>query len=522
MKELTFHRWYLPWIERWPDELGYADVGGSCSTYAEHTARAFRLASALRTELGVQPGDRVAVLAANSRAFMELYHAAFLGACVLNPLNLRFAAMELEFVLRDSGTRVVFVDYLFARVIDQVRDAAGVHKVVLIGEPLGDPPHDLRYEDLITAGTEAEPSEPEEHDPCLLMYTGGTTGMPKGVLTDQRAQILNAHHMRMGVMTLQPDDVLLLQTPLFHAASMWFLIAPHLVGAPVHILPAFDPGKALDAMETHAVTFTLAVPTMLGMLLAHPEFARDRCASLRKLAYGASPMPEALLHKIRALFPDLDLAQGYGMTEAGCIITLLSPEDHRHGGTLLRSAGRAVPGVRLSIQDPDGRSLGPGEVGEVCAQGGNYMTGYWNRPEDTEEAFRGGWYHSGDAGHLDKAGYLFLVDRIKDVIVTGGENVYSAEVEHAISTHPAVAQVAVIGIPDAVWGEAVHAVVVRNPGVAVTEVDIVEHARRSIAGYKVPKSVEFRAEPLPLSGAMKVLKRELRAPHWAEHTRSTA
>jgi long-chain acyl-CoA synthetase len=262
------------------------------------------------------------------------------------------------------------------------------------------------------------------------------------------------------------------------------------------------------------------VPTMIGMMLAHPEFSAERLRTLRTLTYGASPMPEALLDRVLSLFPDLDVFQGYGMTEASAVLTVLLPDDHRTGGDRLRSAGRPVRGVALSIQGPDGEMLPQGETGEVCARAGNFMREYWNKPEATAEAFRGDWYHTGDAGYLDADGFLYLVDRVKDMIVTGGENVYSVEVENAISTHPAVGQVAVIGIPSEKWGEAVHAIVVPVPGVEVTEDEIIAHAREWIAGYKVPKSVEFRSEPLPLSGAMKVLKRDLRAPYWEGRDRS--
>jgi long-chain acyl-CoA synthetase len=270
----------------------------------------------------------------------------------------------------------------------------------------------------------------------------------------------------------------------------------------------------------YSVTMTVMVPTMVGMLVSHPEFAPERLASLRKLTYGASPMPTALLESILSMFPDLDVYQGYGMTESSAVLTILGPEEHRAGGELLRSAGRPLQGVVLSIQDPDGNELPRGEVGEVCARAGNYMREYWKKPEATADAFRGDWYHSGDAGYLDDRGYLFLTDRVKDMIVTGGENVYSVEVENAIATHPAVAQVAVIGIPHDTWGEAVHAIVVLHAEASVSEDEIIEHARASVAGYKVPKSVEFRAEPLPLSGAMKVLKRDLRTPYWEGRGRS--
>jgi acyl-CoA synthetase (AMP-forming)/AMP-acid ligase II len=519
MKELTFHRWFLPWIERWPDLLGYADVGGQGATYGDHTERVFRVASSLRRDLGVGREDRFAVMATNSRAFMELYHAAYLGGGIANPLNLRFSPKELEFVLSDSETRVVFTDALFAEVIDQVRADAGVEKVVLIGEPTGDPPHDLRYDELIAAGDALEPAEPEEDDPCLLMYTGGTTGTPKGVLVSQRAAVLNAAHLRYAF-PMEKGATLMAMTPMFHAASMPFVVAPHQVPAPVHILPMFDPAKAVDTIESLDVTFTGGVPTMLGMMLNHPGFEPTRLASLRTVGYGASPMPLPLLTRIRELYPDVDLIQGYGMTEASTILTVLDADDHRQGGELLASAGRAVPGVRLSIQNEEDKHLGTREIGEVCAQGGNFMIGYWNRNDATEEVFRGDWYHSGDVGYVDENGYLFLVDRVKDMIVTGGENVYSAEVENALASHPAVLQVAVIGIPHDRWGEAVHAIVVLKDGRSATDAELISHAREAIAGYKVPKSVELRTEPLPLSGAMKVLKKDLRAPYWQGRERS--
>ena len=516
MKELTFHRWFLPWVERWPDAVGYTDPAGS-STYGEHTERVFRLASALDTELGVAPSDRVAVMGLNSRLFMELYHAAFLGGCVTNPLNLRFAPAELEYVLRDSGTRVVFVDAMFAGVIDQVRTAAGVDKVVLMGDAGDDTPFDLRYEDLLASGEPVEPHEPEESDPCLLMYTGGTTGMPKGVLCSQRAEMLNAWHIKFAI-PMDHTQTLLCHLPMFHAACMGYVLNPQQGPAPTHILPMFDPKLSTDTIAKHGVTSVTAVPTMLNMMFNHPEFEEKKLASLEYLIYGASPMPVALLERLLEMYPELKFIQCYGMTEASVLLTSLTPEDHRRGGDRLLSAGRPVPGVRLRIEDEGGQVLPAGEVGEICAQGGNFMDGYWNKPEATEEAFRGDWYHSGDAGYLDDEGYLYIVDRVKDMIVSGGENVYSAEVENAIATHPAVLQVAVIGIPSEKWGEAVHAIVVLRPDATATDEELIAHAKTAIAGYKVPKSIEFRDE-LPLSGAGKVLKRDLKKPYWEGHGR---
>jgi len=395
--------------------------------------------------------------------------------------------------------------------IEAVREEVGIEKVVLVGA--GDTPHDLTHEDVIAAGEPVVPAEPEEDDPAVLMYTGGTTGLPKGVLLDQRAEMLNMYHvaMRWG---LDEHFVYLHQTPMFHAASMGGILGIPASGGASTFVPLFEPKAVLDAIEMHRVTMTVMVPTMIGMLLSHPDFEPARLASLEVLTYGASPMPTPLLEQLLAMFPELGIYQGYGMTESSAVLTSLGPAEHRRGGDLLRSAGRPLPGVLITIQDPEGNSLPAGETGEVCARAGNFMTEYWKRPKETEAAFHGGWYHTGDAGYLDDEGYLFLVDRVKDMIVTGGENVYSAEVESAIASHSAVEQVAVIGVPDEKWGEAVLAVVVVRDGASVTEEELKAHCRELIAGYKVPKSIEFRDQALPLSGAMKVLKRDLRAPYW--------
>ena len=511
MKELVWHRQLLPAVDRNAASPFLVDTGtGQTTTYGEHGSRVLRLASAMRKELGIEPGDRVAVMSLNSAMFEELYHAGMLGACVINPLNLRFAPRELTHVLSDSATKVVFVDVWFAAVIDSVRAAAGVEKVVLMGD--GDVPHDYSYEDLVAAGEELVPAEPEESDPALLMYTGGTTGLPKGVLLTQRNLMLTAYHIGMTV-RVERDDVYLVQVPMFHAASMGAIVAMPTTGGKLVTVPVFDAGSVMKACEEHGCTNTIMVPTMLAMTFAHPEYAPERMRSLQRLTYGASPMPRPVLDRLRREQPQLELYQGYGMTESAALVSVLLPEDHLREEKLA-SAGRPVQGTIVQIQDEGGNPLPVGEVGEVCIRGGQFMQEYWRRPEETAEAFRDGWYHSGDAGRLDDEGYLYLVDRTKDMIVTGGENVYSTEVEQAVASHPAVAQVAVIGIPHELYGEAVHAIVVLAPDASATEEELIGHCRGLIAGYKVPKSVSFREEPLPLSGAMKVLKRELRAPYW--------
>jgi acyl-CoA synthetase (AMP-forming)/AMP-acid ligase II len=517
MKELIFPQMYRPAIEQHGDVEGIVD-GGYRSTWKQHDERVARLTHALAHQLGIAPADRFAVLALNSHSYLELWHAAFMGAGVINPLNLRLAPAELAYIVRDSASEVVFTDATFAPLVAAARKEMGaedpIRQVVLIGE--GDVPHDTTYEALLASAEPVMCDEPEESDPVVLMYTGGTTGLPKGVLIEHRAEMLNLYHGTMTIPGFRVETYLM-QTPMFHAASMTGILAPGIHGGRVVFIPLFNPDGVLDLIEEHAVTDTLMVPTMIGMCLASEHYRPERLGSLQRLVYGASPMPEATLDRLQAEIPGLDLIQGYGMTEACSTATLLLAEDHQPGSPRLRSVGRPALGIQISIQDEEGRVQPRGEIGEVCLRGGNLMRAYWNKPEATAEVFAGGWYHTGDAGYLDDDGYLFLVDRVKDMIVTGGENVYSAEVESAISTHPGVLQVAVIGIPHAQWGEAVHAIVVPSGTVEVTVEEIVSHARGSIAGYKVPKTVEFRDEPLPLSGAMKVLKRDLRAPYWEGH-----
>ncbi len=516
MKELVYHRYLLPTTARLSDKTSVLD-GGVTFTYAEHLDRVCRLAGGLRGELDLGRGDRFAVMALNGHPFLELYHASLLGGTVINPLNLRLAPKELSFIIQDSECRVCFTDAFFAPLIDSVRAEAGIAKVVLIGG--GDVPYDVGYEDVVAAGSPDLPPEPEEDDVAILMYTGGTTGLPKGVVLDNRALMLDIYKVATR-WNMDEDFVYLHQTPMFHAASLGAVLAVPAVGGQTTFVPVFQPTAVLDAIERYQVSMTVMVPTMVAMLLDHPDFKPERLRSLDILTYGASPMPTALVERVLDMFPDMQLFQGYGMTENCGLLTCLGPEEHRRGGNLLRSAGRPMPGSVVSIQDADGRILAPGENGEVCAQAGNYMQEYWHRPDETAAAFRGGWYHTGDAGYLDEDGYVYLVDRVKDMIVTGGENVYSAEVENAISSHPAVAQVAVIGIPSEQWGEAVLAIVVPKPGAEVSEDDIKAWARERIAGYKVPKSVAFRTDALPLSGAMKVLKGELRAAYWEGRDRA--
>ena len=511
MKELVFPRTLLPTWEARADDVGFVNAAtGEQRTFGEHADRVSRLCDAVATKLGIGPEHRVAVLGINSMEYLELWHAGLLGAFVVNPLNLRFSPEELIYVLKDAESTVCFVDSTFAPLIEKIRAQAGLQHVVLMGDGAG--AADLRYEDLLADAGHRWPEVPEEDDLCVVMYTGGTTGKPKGVMLDQRAEVLNQYHIAMGA-PWEPGDTYLISTPMFHGATMLGVVGAAMFGVPVVIQPMFEPGGFLDACEKYHCTTTVLVPTMIGMVVNHPDFAPDRISSLKRLIYGASPMPTALLEKLLALLPETRIFQGYGMTEAATVLTFFSDADHREGSRL-GSCGRALPGIEIKIVDEEGNDLPAGQPGEVYARGGNFMQGYLKLPEETAKAFRGGWYASGDIGYLDDKGYLFLVDRAKDMIISGGENIYSVEVENAIASHPDVLQVAVIGIPDETWGEAVHAICVVQEGSTPTADDVIAHARTSIGGYKVPRSVAFRTEPLPLSGAMKVLKKDLRAPYW--------
>ena len=333
MKELVYPRLLLPAIERWEDKVAFRD-SGYAGTYGVHGDRVLRLADAMRTELGLSPTDRFAVMAANGHEFLELYHAGFLGAGVINPLNLRLAGRDLQFILADSESEVVFVDSVFAEHLDRniaaVRDELAVRHVVLLG-PDADVPHDLRYEDLIGAGAQALPPEPEEDDPVVLMYTGGTTGLPKGVLLDQRAEMLNLYHIA-GAVGLHERRVFLHQTPMFHAASMGAILGIPGSGGTSAFVPLFEPEQVMEAVESLDVDWTVMVPTMIAMVLDDPRFRPERMVSVADLVYGASPMPEGLLRRLRTQLPEARLWQGYGMTECSSVLTFLTPTTTTPGG----------------------------------------------------------------------------------------------------------------------------------------------------------------------------------------------
>lgn len=481
--------------------------GDRVRSVAETADRVARFAAAL-SGIGLREGDRVAILALNSDRYLEYYLAVPWIGTVVNPVNIRWSTAEIVYSLRDSGTTVLLVDDAFTAVLPAIRAATPeLTTIIFIGD--GEPPADtLDYEELIRT------HEPIE-DLCTggdalygIFYTGGTTGTPKGVMLS---------HDNMGVAALSglasghfltPAGRMLHSAPMFHLAGFSAWNCGSLAGSTHVIVPSFTPGAVLEAVARYRVTDLVLVPTMVQMLVDDPGIDRYDLSSVRQFTYGASPISAALQARARATFPNARFSQGYGMTEAAATVVLLTPDDHDLPAAA-GAAGRTVPHITIRVVDPEGNELPRGTVGEIVIQGDNVMLGYWNNPEATANAIRDGWLHTGDSGRMDDEGYVFVVDRLKDMIITGGENVYSAEVENALADHPAVATSAVIGLPDPRWGESVHAVVVLQPGRTATQAELTEHCRTLIANYKIPRSIDF-TDALPVSGAGKVLKRELR------------
>jgi acyl-CoA synthetase (AMP-forming)/AMP-acid ligase II len=499
-------------LQQCPDAMATAS-GPRIQSYAVLGERVARLAGGMK-KLGAAPGDRAAYLGFNSDRFHEYYLAAFWADLVVNPVNTRWSAAEIAYSLEDSGSAILFADETVLPRLEQIRaEHGGLKHLVWVGEKEG-PPGSIAYEDLI-AGAEQVPDARRGGDALAgLFYTGGTTGFPKGVMLSH-ANLVTGALGSAALRFVHPGATFLHAAPMFHLADFaaWTIIT--LTGG-VHVtIPAFNPVAVLEAIQEHKVTDTVLVPAMLQLLVDAPALKDFDIGTLRHIGYGGSPISEALLLRAQAALPGVTFCQAYGQTELSPITTLLLPEEHLSGSARLRSAGRAAPHAEIAIIDGSGLSAPAGEVGQIIARGGHVMAGYWNKPEETAAAVRDGWMYTGDAGYLDAEGYLYVVDRVKDMIISGGENVYSAEVENALARHPAVATCAVIGLPDDKWGERVHAVVVLKSGAAAHAQELRDHAKGLIAGYKCPRSVDF-VEALPISSTGKVLKRELRARYTEE------
>lgn len=501
---------------------GRATVFGTRTRrWTDFVERVSRLASGLRS-LGVGAGDRVAILSLNSDRYLETYAAVPWAGAVLVPLNIRWSPAENVYAINDSGAKVLLIDDAFAAMSRAIREQIpSIRAVIYMGED-ATPVGTTAYEQLIESSTFVQDAGRTGEDLAGIFYTGGTTGFPKGVMLSHRSLWASATAAVSLFPPLTSEFNFLIAVPMFHIGGFACAMMTLTLNAPSVIVPAFSAERVLAAIAEYRVRAVCLVPTMIHMVLTHSLLSQTDLSSLRLMLYGASPMPEQTLrHAIRAL-PDCRFIQYYGQTELSPNATALSSEYHVLEGPnaeKLNSAGRALPCCEVEVVNAQGIEVPRGTVGEIRIRGFNTMLGYWNKPEETAATLRDRWVYTGDAGRMDEEGFLYVVDRIKDMIISGGENIYSAEVENACVQHPAVSQCAVIGVPHNKWGEAVHAIIIVKDGEQVCAEDLIAHCHRLIAGYKCPRSIEFRSEPLPLSGAGKVLKRQLRAPYWENRHR---
>ena len=487
---------------------GIATVDGDRRrSWREIGDRVARLAGAIQG-LGVKAGDRVAVLMLNSDRYLELYLGIAWAGAVIVPTNIRWSHAEIEDSLHDCRASVLVVDTAFAAM--GVELAKAVALKLVYADDDAEPAEARHYEKLIAASSPVPDAMASREELAGIFYTGGTTGRSKGVMLSHANIVSNALHMLSE--GLLPDGTVYLNAaPMFHLANGGAMFASLIGGGTNVVVRMFNPELVMATIEKEKVTATLIVPTMIQMLTDHPSFKTADLSSLKRIMYGASPISEALLNRAMAGLPGTAFHQLYGMTELSPLATHLPWDQHTGDAATKknrqRACGRAAIGCEIRIVDADRR---PVATGEVAVRGQNVMMGYWERPDETAKAVVDGWMHTGDGGYMDEEGYVYLVDRVKDMIISGGENVYSMEVENVIAQHPAVSQCAVIGIPSEQWGEAVHAFVIPKAGTNVNAAEIIAFCKERIAGYKCPRSVDVRNEPFPLSGAGKVLKRELR------------
>jgi len=484
---------------------------GRETTYRELDALSNRVAHAL-VAARIKSGSRIAILDKNSDVFFQIVSGASKVGAVLVPINARLAPPEIVFAINDSEAEVLFVGESFTSVVSSIREQLRTvrHIVILGGE----------YE----RWRDGHPADDLEHQVsldsvCLQLYTSGTTGFPKGVQLTHRNFLLSPPRGRGKWRWWTPGDIMLLVMPLFHIAGCGTGIFGLYTGQRIIIHREFNPVDVLQTIERNRVTVAFLVPAMLLAIVAEKRSETMDLSSLRQIIYGASPIPAELLRRSLQLFRQTNFFQVYGLTETTGVITVLDPEDHREPGhSRMKSCGRAVDGVELRVVGVNGQIMPAGKVGEILCRTVQNMQGYWKRTEDNAKTLKDGWLRTGDAGYLDQDGYLFIHDRIKDMIVSGGENVYPAEVESALYGHSDIADVAVIGVPDERWGEAVKALVVLKQGRRADAPGIMEYARGRLAGYKLPKSIDF-VDELPRNPSGKILKRALRERFWKGHER---
>ena len=488
---------------------------GRTTSYGALDRAASRVANGLVAE-GLKRGSRVAHLDKSSDHFFELLFGTSKAGAAMVSVNWRLAGPEVLHIVNDARAEILFVGEEFFPVVEKVRDEMKtVRRIVALGARH---PAWESFEAWRDRHPDVDPGLPASlDDTAVQFYTSGTTGLPKGAeLTNRNFAWMMPRWTRTWL--LAPGVPNLVCLPMFHIGGAGWGIAGLFAGATNHVMREFVPAEILESIQRDRIEVMLLVPAMILFLVQAPQIRETDLSSMKLIVYGAAPIPSDLLRQAMAIFP-CGFQQVYGLTETTGAITLLPPEDHDpNDARKLLSCGFAQDGVDLRIVGDDGKDLPPGQVGEIAVRSPQVMAGYWNLPDATRRAIQGDWFFTGDAGYLDDKGYLFIYDRVKDMIVSGGENIYPAEVESALFGHPAVADVAVIGVPDARWGEAVKAVVVKKPGAEVGAGELIEWARDRIAGYKLPKSVDF-IDALPRNPTGKILKRELRKPYWGDKQR---
>jgi long-chain acyl-CoA synthetase len=504
-------------------DLGFLVYEDETMTFGEHFRAAAHLARVLQERYGVEKGDRVAIAMRNYPEWSVAFWAAAAIGAVVVPLNAWWTAPELVYGFEDSGSKVVFLDEERAERLKDDLPALGLAGIIVakahgaladgverFEDVLGPVPDDAALPDVTI--------EPE--DLATIFYTSGTTGKPKGALGTQRNICSNLlslvfSNARRALRSSTPpspepegQNTYLLSVPFFHATGCHSVLVANLAfGGKIVIMHKWDAERALELIEREGVTTFGGVPAMVWQVLEHPDFEKRDTSSVRSIGYGGAPAPPELVRRIETMFPGRTPSNGYGLTETSSVTTMNAGDDY-----IAKSDSVGVPVAVCDVQvvDPDGKPVPTGEVGELWIKGPNVVKGYWNKPEATEAAFGGGWFRSGDGARVDDEGFVYIVDRIKDMVIRGGENVYCAEIEAAMFEHPEVSDVAIIGVPHDVLGEEVGAVVLRTPGSTVTAEQLQQHVRDRLAAFKVPTHFFFREEPMPRNPQGKILKRELK------------
>jgi len=499
-------------VRRYPGKMALV-CGDTRLTYQAFNERCNRLTHVL-SRFGLGKGDHFALFSKNCHRHFEMFFAAAKTGTALVPLNYRLSARELAYIINDSESKILFFAKEYAPMVEIIqKELKRVKSYVCTDDSIIGI---SSYEELLS---HSDPSEPDsasivEEDVVTILYTSGTTGYPKGAMISHRNRVMDMIQQVVDFEYIEPDDTHLIVGPLYHVGALANSHAHFYMGCTMVVLDQFNPQRIFELIEKEKLRSLWGAPTMIQMLIDFPEAEKFDRSSLKTISYAGSPMPVEILKKAIRFFGENLFLQFYGMTETGPTITRLRRKDHVLQGTekqlkRLSSAGVESQHVHVRIVDHEGMDLPPNKVGEIVVKSDGIMQGYWKKPEETEQAIKKGWFYTGDMGYMDEDRYVYIVDRKKDMIISGGENVYSAEVENTLYMHPAVSEAAAIGVPDKKWGETVKAIVVLKPGIHATEEEIIDHCKKNLASYKKPTSVEFEAE-LPKSSSGKVLKWRLR------------